>query len=171
MMYHTLGPIIGLILFLISLCGLATANVTASPLSTLSFKQYAYNGTAFVFSPRAKKWYAYKNGRLINSGRASGGKHYCPDVGRSCRTPVGHFRVYSKGSASCVSSKYPLNRRKPRAKMPYCMFFRGGYGIHGSYNVPNYNASHGCIRVRPAAARWLHRSFIRHGTRVIVRSY
>lgn len=55
--------------------------------------------------------------------------------------------------------------------MPYCMFFRGNYAIHGSPDVPNYNASHGCIRVLPSAARWLSRNFIRIGTTVIVRSY
>ncbi len=26
-------------------------------------------------------------------------------------------------------------------------YFRGGYAVHGSPSVPNYPASHGCIRV------------------------
>jgi len=125
----------------------------------------------FVFDPKRLMWYAVENGRVIHSGKASGGKGYCRDVRRSCRTPVGNFRVYRMGSANCVSSKFPLNRRLPRARMPYCMFFRGGYAIHGSYDVPNHNASHGCIRVKPKAAAWLHRNFIRKGTAVEVRSY
>lgn len=124
----------------------------------------------FVFNPRGLHWGAYDaNGRLVNSGRASGGKHYCADVKRRCRTPVGSFSVYRKGSASCRSSKYPLGRGG--APMPHCMFFYKGFAIHGSPNVPNYNASHGCVRVMPSDARWLHRNFMDHGTKVIVKPY
>jgi L,D-transpeptidase catalytic domain len=132
-------------------------------------KSIGYGGRVFVFNPRHNYWAAYKSGRLVGKGRASGGKSYCPDVGRRCLTPRGHFRVYSKGPASCKSSKYPVGRGG--AKMPYCMFFYRGYAIHGSYNVPRRNASHGCIRVRPNAARWLSRQFMQHGTKVIVKPY
>lgn len=130
----------------------------------------ATGNTVFIFSPRMKMWAAYSpSGRLIRTGRASGGKGYCPDVRRACRTPRGIFRVYSKGSPRCRSSKYPVGRGG--APMPYCMFFYRGYAIHGSPNVPNYNASHGCIRVRPSAAAWLSRQFMRIGTTVIVWPY
>jgi len=124
----------------------------------------------FVFDPTQLRWYAYDTkGSLVGSGRASGGRGYCPDVKRRCRTPVGTFKVTRKGSSSCVSSKFPLGRGG--APMPYCMFFRGGYAIHGSYDVPNYNASHGCIRVEPKAARWLSHNFMDYGTTVVVRPY
>lgn len=124
----------------------------------------------FVFNPKTHTWYAYdSNGKLVKSGKASGGKSYCPDIKRPCKTPVGTFAVYSKGSAGCKSGKYPVNN--PGAPMPYCMFFHGGYAIHGSYQLPNYNASHGCIRVHPTAAKWLSSSFINIGTRVIVLPY
>lgn len=124
----------------------------------------------FIFDPRKLRWYAYNaSGKLVKSGRASGGKHYCPDVRRACRTPVGSFSIHRKGSRYCKSSKYPLGRGG--APMPYCMFFHRGYAIHGSPDVPNHNASHGCIRVQPGSARWLHGNFITNGTKVIVRSY
>ncbi|KTD09469.1 L,D-transpeptidase [Legionella jamestowniensis] len=123
----------------------------------------------FIFNPRSLTWKAVKNGKVIRSGKASGGSKYCKDVRRACRTPSGTYRIISKGSASCRSSKYPLPNGG--AKMPYCMFFSKNYAIHGSYDVPNYNASHGCIRVRPSDALWLHRNFIRIGTKVIVQSY
>lgn len=133
-------------------------------------KRKSSGSRTFVFSPKKLMWAAYSSdGKLIKTGRASGGKGYCSDVRRSCRTPRGTFRVYSKGSPSCRSSKYPLGRGG--APMPYCMFFHRGYAIHGSPNVPNYNASHGCIRVRPAAAKWLSNNFMRHGTKVIVTPY
>ncbi len=139
--------------------------------SSYSFpkQRQATGNRVFIFDPRRLQWAAYDPaGRLVKTGRASGGKHYCPDVRRACRTPRGQFAVYSKGSPGCRSSKYPLGRGG--APMPYCMFFHGGYAIHGGH-VPGYNASHGCIRVQRGAARWLSKSFIRHGTTVIVRNY
>ena len=115
----------------------------------------------FIFDPRNTTWAAYDdNGSLVRTGNASGGRHYCPDVGRRCLTPTGTFSVYSKGGAGCKSTKYP----KPNggAIMSHCMYFHGGYAIHGSNDVPNYNASHGCIRVQPAAAYWLNREFLNY---------
>lgn len=135
-----------------------------------SSSRRATGNSVFIFDPRKLRWYAYdRHGSLIGSGAASGGRHYCRDVGRACKTPSGTFKVHRKGSASCRSSKYPLGRGG--APMPYCMFFHRGYAIHGSPNVPNYNASHGCIRVKPHIARHLHRNVIGIGTTVIVRSY
>lgn len=134
-----------------------------------SRKEFVGGGKTFVFDPKELTWAAYYNGSLINSGRASGGRYYCPDIGRPCKTPVGVFYVGRKGGVDCKSSKYPIGRGN--APMPYCMFFKGGFAIHGSWAVPNYNASHGCIRVHPMEARWLNQAFMSPGTRVIVKSY
>lgn len=124
----------------------------------------------FVFNPRSLSWVAINhNGKVVRSGKASGGSHYCKDIHRSCRTPTGTYYVISKGSASCRSSRYPVG--KGGAAMPYCMFFSKYYAIHGSYDVPNYNASHGCIRVQPHDAKWLNHNFIKIGTKVIVKPY
>ena len=132
----------------------------------------AARGDTFVFNPNKLEWRAYDAyGNMIRSGRASGGKAYCPDVKRRCRTPQGKFKIYYRRGANCVSSKFPLNRRLPRAKMPYCSFFYRGFAIHGSHDVPNYNASHGCIRVPPEDARWLWHNFLHPGTKVIVKPY
>lgn len=52
------------------------------------------------------------------------------------------------------------------AKMPFFMRFVGGYGLH-SGNVPNYPASHGCVRLpRVMAERFFQNS--RVGTPVTV---
>lgn len=123
----------------------------------------------FVFSPRNKSWVVYNSsGRAVKSGRASGGKGYCPDIGRSCRTPRGVFTVRWKGGSGCRSGRYPQPRGG--AWMGWCIFFSKFYAIHASNNVPNYNASHGCIRVKPWAAKWLN-SYLQPGDRVIVKSY
>lgn len=96
-------------------------------------------------------------GNLQHWGPVSGGKSYCSDLGRGCRTKSGSFTIYSKGSSSCVSSKFPLG--KGGAPMPYCMFFHGGFALHGSPEVPGYNASHGCVRMFTQDAKWLNQDF------------
>lgn len=127
-----------------------------------------------VVDPSRLAYGAYdRSGRLVHWGPMSGGQHWCGDVGRGCKTPSGQFKVSRKGSRYCASSKYPLGRGG--APMPHCMFFKGGYAIHGSPIVPGYNASHGCIRVFNEDAEWLNREFIdlpkSGGTKVIIRSY
>lgn len=143
------------------------------------YQKYAYNTpeykethgrSLFIFDPNIHRWMAYNSsGELVGSGKASGGRGFCPDIHRRCKTPIGTFRVYSMGGPGCVSTKFPVGRGG--APMPYCMFFHGGFAIHGSYELPNYNASHGCIRVEPSAARWLQENVIGIGTTVVVKPY
>jgi lipoprotein-anchoring transpeptidase ErfK/SrfK len=52
------------------------------------------------------------------------------------------------------------------------MYFSSkGYAIHGSYELPDYNASHGCIRITPVVAQWLNENYIDVGTTVIILPY
>lgn len=127
-------------------------------------------GNTFIFNPNTLTWKAVDaNGHVVRTGRGSGGKHYCPDSHKRCKTPSGVFSVISKGGAGCKSSRYPIGRGG--SPMPWCMFFTKYYAIHGSYEVPHYNASHGCIRVIPSDANWLSHHFIKIGTKVIVKPY
>ncbi len=124
----------------------------------------------FVYNPKTLRWSAIdERNQVVRSGRGSGGRGYCPDIHRSCRTPTGTYHVVSKGGAGCRSSRYPVGRGG--APMPYCMFFSRYYAVHGSPDVPNYNASHGCVRVRPSDARWLNQNFMHIGTKVIIKPY
>jgi hypothetical protein len=128
--------------------------------------------TVFIFNPNYGAWALYdENGSLVNTGRASGGKSYCPDINRSCKTVTGVFRVIGKGGSSCFSTKFPLETNGG-APMPYCMYFhQAGYAIHGSNDVPNYNASHGCVRVTPDVAEWLSSNYMKIGSTVIILPY
>lgn len=157
---------------LLSYSGVASATITdviVQPDISIVHLNYAANN-AFVFNPRSLQWKAINaNGKVIRTGRASGGRGYCPDIKRSCRTPTGMYNVISKSGPSCRSSRYPVG--KGGAPMPYCMFFSKYYAIHGSPDVPNRNASHGCIRVEPSEARWLNQNFVEIGTRVVVKPY
>lgn len=123
-----------------------------------------------VVDPNKLAWGAYnESGELVNWGPAALGKAWCPDIQSGCRTKSGQFAIYSKGSAGCTSSKFPIP--DGGAPMPFCMFFHGGYAIHASTDVPGYNASHGCVRVYYEDAEWLNRDFANKGTRVIIKPY
>jgi lipoprotein-anchoring transpeptidase ErfK/SrfK len=148
-----------------------TTSANAKSLRGFPKVRPATGNHVFIFNPRTHAWAAYnENGERINTGRASGGRAFCRDIGRSCRTVVGNFHVLSKGDAFCISKIYPVPYGG--ARMPYCMRFHpSGYAIHGASYVPNYNASHGCIRVTTPAARWLNQNFIQNGTTVTVLPY
>lgn len=133
-----------------------------------------------IVDPSIHEWGAYDpDGTLINSGIATAGNSWCKDIRRSCRTKVGSFRVYSLGSRSCKSSKFPIPRGG--APMPYCMFFNGGQALHGSPagHVVRANVSHGCVRLQVKDAEWLRFNFVEgpsaqngfRGTRVVIRPY
>lgn len=155
-------------------------NETAMPSGSITqYPQYAslderYNTggeRTFVFSPRYREWAAYdQDGYRVANGVANGGQDNCPDLGgEPCHTPAGVYRVYHKGSADCVSKQFPVG--VGGAQMPYCMFFHGGYAIHGSAYISTRNGSHGCIRVHTSAAEWLSRYFMSPGTKVVVLPY
>lgn len=139
-----------------------------APMSTY----YDTNGKKAVVVKLSKlAWGAYdERGRLLNWGPVSGGKSWCSDVGRGCKTIRGEFSVYREQGAGCVSGKYPLPNGG--APMPYCMHFKGGYAMHGSDTVPGYHDSHGCVRMFPSDAKWLNQNFVTvPGTKVIVHGY
>lgn len=136
------------------------------------FPRYAEtNGEKmFVFDPNAGAWAAYdQSGARVKVGRASGGKDFCPDTGGECRTASGTFRVQVKKGADCVSKTFPVG--EGGASMPHCMFFHKGFAVHGSAFVPDQPSSHGCVRVLPSAAQWLHDDFMDVGTKVVVKPY
>ena len=111
--------------------------------------------------PKVLAWGAYDaQGVLQFWGPASGGQGWCPDVHRACHTTLGKFAIYEKEGVGCISHKFPVGRGG--APMPYCMFFHGGFALHGSYEVPGYNASHGCIRLFVPDAKWLNQEFVVH---------
>jgi hypothetical protein len=125
-----------------------------------------------IWDPALIAYAAYDaQGNLVRWGPAAGGKDYCPDVKRGCRTRVGEFRIIRKGGANYRSGKYPVDCvGKQCALMPWAMFFKPGYAFHAG-RVPGANASHGCVRLFYADAEWLNKEFVKVGTKVIVRPY
>jgi hypothetical protein len=54
--------------------------------------------------------------------------------------------------------------------MPYSIFFRGGYAIHGTYSTAELGqpASHGCIRLAPQNAAMLYAMVQEEGGRISI---
>ena len=82
------------------------------------------------------------------------------------RTPPGNYRV-QRMERMWYSRKYDMS------PMPYSLFFRGGYAIHGTGAIRQLGrpASHGCVRLHPTNARTLF-GLVRHygGARILVRA-
>jgi len=98
----------------------------------------------------------YQSGLLVFQTRISTGR-----PGRE--TPSGVYRVQSK-SLMHYSTLYE------NSPMPYSVQISGNYFIHGFDLVPNFPASHGCIRVpltgeNPAREFY---SWVNEGTKVVV---
>jgi hypothetical protein len=111
-----------------------------------------------VIDLSAQEAYAYENDSLIMSGEVSTGK-----VGH--RTPTGRFKILQKKKKH-VSSKYP--EPNGGARMDYMMrLTNSGIAMHLGY-VPNYPASHGCIRLKNGFAQKLYR-WARVGTPVVIK--
>lgn len=127
-------------------------------------------GKQIVIDPNVHAWGAYdSSGNLIKAGLATAGSNFCKDIGRPCRTSSGTFRIQSLGNASCKSTLYPVG--KGGAPMPYCMFFNGNQGLHGSPYAVEGNVSHGCVRMRVSDAEWVRHNFATIGTKVVVKPY
>ena len=126
----------------------------------------ASGGPKIVVHIGEQKAYFYKGKRVVGESTVSTGKP-------GFSTPPGHYTVLSKDAdhVSTIFGDYVdnygnvvrsnIDARKdsqPRgthfdgARMPYAMFFRGGYAMHQGY-VPPFAASHGCIRLPKGMAR------------------
>jgi len=79
-----------------------------------------------------QKLRAYQGNRVVMKTHISSGKNR--------RTPTGNYRAGYK-DADHYSSLYH------NAPMPWSVQISGNIFMHGSGSVPNYPASHGCVRV------------------------
>jgi L,D-transpeptidase catalytic domain len=165
-----LRPILALCaLILVVGCAEVPPSTTAVPTPTPAGY---WNGDGVPGSPKIvvsiseQHAYFYKGKHLVGESTVSTGK---PGFG----TPPGAYTVVSKDKdhVSTVFGDYvddfgnvvksnidsrkdskPKGSHYDGARMPYAMFFRGGYAMHQGY-VPPYAASHGCIRLPAGMAQ------------------
>lgn len=94
--------------------------------------------------------YLHLNGELLDSFRVSTGLplYETPEMNLRPSGPL--FKKYT-------SKKFPGGNFQGLGNMPYVVFIKGGYAIHGT-TTGNFSklgnpASHGCIRLHPLNAR------------------
>ena len=83
------------------------------------------------------------------------------------RTPTGSY------SPKWLSKNH-RSRKYNNAPMPHSVFFRGGYAVHGTYDLKRLGrvASHGCIRLHPDNAAKFFSMVRRTGnsnTRIVIK--
>ena len=95
----------------------------------------------------------YVNGRQAYSWPVSTGR-------KGYTTPTGTYSP-KRMHTMWHSRKYDMS------PMPYSIFFRGGYAVHGTNHTRQLGrtASHGCVRLHTANARRLFNLVKRHGAR------
>jgi len=73
-------------------------------------------------------------------------------------TPTGNYKPYH-------TAKMHLSKQFYNSPMPYSVFFKEGYAIHGTEYVRSlgYKASHGCVRLHPDNAKKLYDLVLQHG--------
>lgn len=89
--------------------------------------------------------------RVLNISSGSE-KQYCQsskkteaEVCGDARTPIGNFRVQRRIKGW---------RESDLGRLYNPLYFDGGFAIHGSPSVPEYPASHGCVRISMRSAEW-----------------
>ncbi len=101
-------------------------------------------------SKKDQRLYLYLDGKLVDTFKVSTGdkRHETPNFDMQPMGPI--FQKYT-------SKKYPGGNYNGLGNMPYVVFVRGGYALHGTTrgNIPKLGtkASHGCVRLHPDNAK------------------
>lgn len=107
-----------------------------------------------------QKMYLYVNGALQGVYATSTGV-------RGHNTPNFDTRPNGRIYDRYTSTRYPGGDFDGLGNMPYAVFIRGGFAIHGTgrgnWSKLGRQASHGCIRIHPDNARVFNRLVRSHG--------
>lgn len=141
----------------------------------------AQGESSIIVDLSEQRAYFYKGDTVVGESKCSSGK-------KGFGTPAGSYKVtqrdknhasnlYGKilnaegsvivSDADTSKHKVPEGGSFAGAKMPFYLRFHNGYGLHAG-RVPNYPASHGCVRL----PRFMAEHFFNHsviGTPVTVR--
>jgi hypothetical protein len=151
---------------LASCAGMETPSTASTAAPAPALPSYAWNGDGvpgpekIVVNINEQRAYFYKGKALVGETTVSTGKP-------GFSTPPGEYRVVwkdkdhistrfgdyvddfgnvVKSNIDSAKDPRPKGSHYDGARMPFAMFFRGGYAMHQGY-VPPYAASHGCIRL------------------------
>jgi lipoprotein-anchoring transpeptidase ErfK/SrfK len=97
-----------------------------------------------------QQMYLYENGNIVGTYKVSSGD-------RKHKTPIMDRRFGGRMYLKYTSKKFPGGNYMGLGNMPYVVFIKGGYAIHGttpgSFKKLGKVASHGCIRLHPDNAK------------------
>ena len=100
-----------------------------------------------------QRMYVYENGVLLAIYKVTTGNktHKTPCMNRKPSGPM--YLKYT-------SKKFPGGNYMGLGNMPYAIFIKGGYAIHGTtpgnFSLLGRIGSHGCIRLHPVNAKTLY---------------
>ncbi len=128
------------------------ATIAISPAEAKK-RKYSPARVEAVIDISSQRMNVYERGRLRYSWKVSTGR-------RGYNTPRGVYRP-TRMHKMWHSRKYNMS------PMPYSIFFKGGYAIHGTNAIKRLGrtASHGCVRLHPTNARKLFSLVKRNGSR------
>ncbi len=88
---------------------------------------------------------------LVSTGRDGAG-----DPATTLSTPQGTFRIYQRHVTTTMDSNVADHEFELR-DVPWVMYFKGGYALHGAYWHDDFgrSRSHGCVNIAPIDARWV----------------
>ncbi len=129
--------------------GVADANTALLiQMQTLRPAAQSTEGDLIEVDKRRQLLFVVRGGKplfTVNTSTGSGVPYTEPDrrnggtTSGDALTPAGRFKVYQEFSDGWESGQLgELYRPK---------YFNGGIAVHGSNSIPNYPASHGCVRV------------------------
>jgi len=100
----------------------------------------------------------YEGTRPVYATLVSTGRDGLGEPGKTLSTPQGLFRVYQKHVTTTMDSDVADSEFEMR-DVPWVMYFRSGYAIHGAYWHDDFGRarSHGCVNLAPIDARYVFR--------------
>jgi hypothetical protein len=126
---------------------------------------YRYSCPVFIYVNKAEQHaYLHIDGKMVADWPVSTGipGRGTPDFDKH---PDG--RVYNR----YTSTKFPGGDYNGLGNMPYAVFIRGGFALHGTpkgnWKRLGHKASHGCIRMHPDNAKWFNQLVRQYGVQSV----
>ncbi len=125
--------------------------ITFLSCKTVSYAQIYTNDKLITVDLSRQMLYMWEGGKIISQTLVSTGLPYTPTV-------KGTFRIYWKLPQQNMTGNSRWYGYYNLKNVPSVMYFYQGYAIHGAYWHYNFGrrASHGCINVPPAVAKWMY---------------
>ena len=117
---------------------------------------WARNGTKWIdISIVSQTMVLWEGGQPVYATMVSTGRDGLGEPRKTLSTPRGTFRVYQKHVTTTMDSDVADHEFELR-DVPWVMYFKGGYAIHGAYWHDDFGRtrSHGCVNVAPIDARF-----------------